>query len=91
MPNGKATAVWPPGAATTSAGGGGTPLYPNAWCRLERKGDLFTIYRSDDGVTWTSLGTTTFDEPMPATPFVGPEFAPRKREHHQTNPTAACG
>ncbi|MHB1306053.1 MAG: PA14 domain-containing protein [Limisphaerales bacterium] len=70
------------GAATTSAGGGGTPLYPNAWCRLQRVGDVFTIYRSDDGVTWTQLGTTTFaDEaldipPMPAKLFVGPEFSP---------------
>ena len=64
------------GAATTTAGGGGTPLYPNAWCRLKRAGDLFTIFRSDDAVTWTQLGTTTFTEPMPATLFVGPEFSP---------------
>ena len=64
------------GAATTSAGGGGTPLYPNAWCRLKRVGDLFTIFRSDDGVTWTQLGTSTFNEPMPANLFVGPEFSP---------------
>jgi len=64
------------GAATTTAGGGGIPQYPNAWCRLQRAGDLFTIFRSDDGVTWTQLGTTTFTEPMPARLFVGPEFAP---------------
>ncbi len=64
------------GAATTTAGGGGTPLYPNAWCRLKRAGDLFTIFRSDDGATWTQLGTTTFDSPMPATLFVGPEYSP---------------
>jgi hypothetical protein len=64
------------GAATTSAGGGGVPLYPNAWCRLQRAGDLFTIYRSDDGKTWTQLGQTTFDEPMPAKVFVGIDFAP---------------
>lgn len=64
------------GAATTSAGGGGVPQYPNAWCRLQRAGDLFTIFRSDDGVTWTQLGTTSFTEPMPAKLFVGPEFSP---------------
>ncbi|MBE7500612.1 MAG: hypothetical protein HS113_09965 [Verrucomicrobiales bacterium] len=65
------------GSATTSAGGGGGPLtYPNTWCRLQRAGDLFTIYRSTDGRTWTQLGTTTFPEPMPARLFVGPEFSP---------------
>ena len=64
------------GAATTSAGGGGVPQYPNAWCRLQRTNDLFIIYRSDDGLTWTQLGTTTFTEPMPAKLYVGPEFSP---------------
>jgi hypothetical protein len=64
------------GAATTSAGGGGVPQYPNAWCRLQRTNDEFIIYRSDDGVTWTQLGTTTFTEPMPAKLYVGPEYCP---------------
>jgi hypothetical protein len=64
------------GAATTSAGGGGAPDYPNAWCRLQRAGQNFTIYRSDDGVTWTQLGVTTFDPAMPDTLFVGLDFAP---------------
>ena len=64
------------GAATTTAGGSGTPLYPDAWCRLKRASNLFTIFRSDNGVSWTQLGTTTFDVPMPATVFVGPEFSP---------------
>ena len=64
------------GAATTSAGGGGTPLYPNAWCRLQRTGQTFIIFRSDDGMNWTQLGASTFDPAMPATLFVGPEFSP---------------
>lgn len=70
------------GGATTSAGGGGTPLYRNAWCRIQRVGQKFTIYRSDDGVNWVSLGSTTWgvdDETktlMPDTVYVGPEFAP---------------
>ena len=64
------------GAATTSAGGNGTPKYPNAWCRLQRVGQTFTIYRSDDGTTWTQLGATTFDPAMPDKVFVGPEYTP---------------
>jgi hypothetical protein len=44
-----------------------TPNYPNAWCRLQRIGQLFIIYRSDDGVNWLQLGTTIFDEAMPDT------------------------
>ncbi|HOW65681.1 MAG TPA: PA14 domain-containing protein [Candidatus Paceibacterota bacterium] len=64
------------GDQTTTAGGGGIPQYPNAWCRLQRTNDLFIIYRSDDGQTWTQLGTTTFTEPMPAKLYVGPEFSP---------------
>lgn len=64
------------GAETTSAGGGGVPQYPNAWCRLQRVGDVFTIYRSDDGLAWTSIGSTTFTDPMPAKLYVGPEYSP---------------
>jgi len=64
------------GAATTTAGGGGTPMYPNAWCRLQRTGQTFTIFRSDNGVDWTQLGTSLFDPAMPATLFVGPEYSP---------------
>jgi hypothetical protein len=66
------------GAVTTTAitGSGGVPQYPNAWCRLQRSNDVFTIFRSADGVAWTRLGTTTFDTPMPATLYVGPEYSP---------------
>lgn len=64
------------GGQTSSAGGGGTPLYPNAWVRLQRQGDTFIIYRSDDGKAWTELGRTTFTEPMPAKLYVGPEYSP---------------
>ena len=64
------------GAATTSAGGGGVPLYPNAWCRLQRAGDVFTIYRGDDGVNWTQMGTSTFQEATPAKLYVGLDYSP---------------
>jgi hypothetical protein len=72
------------GSATTSAltGVNSIPQYPNAWCRLQRVGQKFTIYRSEDGVNWVNLGATTWgvDDAtktlMPDTLFVGPEFSP---------------
>lgn len=64
------------GAATTTAGGGGVPQYPNAWCRLQRKGNVFTIFRSDDGQTWIQLGTSSFVGTTPDKLYVGPEFSP---------------
>jgi len=64
------------GGPSSTAGGGGAPLYPDAWCRIQREGNTFTIYRSDNGTSWTTLGTTTFDPPMPATVYVGPDYSP---------------
>jgi len=64
------------GGPCSSPGGGGVPLYPNAWCRIQRQGQLFSIYRSDNGVNWILNGTTTFPAPMPAKLYVGPEFSP---------------
>ncbi len=60
----------------------GVPQYPNAWCRIKRVGQTFTIYRSDDGVNWLNMGSTTWGvddqskTPMPDTVYVGPEFSP---------------
>ncbi len=59
-----------------------TPLYPNAWCRIQRKGQTFTIFRSDDGVNWVTLGETTWGVDdnsklaMPDSVYVGPEYSP---------------
>jgi hypothetical protein len=67
------------GAATTAAtvsGANSNPKYPNAWCRLQRKGQTFSMYRSDNGTDWILLGTQTFDPPMPDKLFVGPEYSP---------------
>lgn len=70
------------GCTTAITGGNSTPLYPNAWCRLKRVGQTFTIFRSDDGTNWVTLGSTTWGvddtskTPMPDTLYVGPEFSP---------------
>jgi hypothetical protein len=71
------------GATSTAlAGVNSTPQYPNAWCRIQRTNQTFTIYRSDDGVNWVALGSTTWGvddaskTPMPNTVYVGPEFSP---------------
>ena len=64
------------GGATDSAGGGGTPQYPDVWCRIQREGSAVTIYRSDDGSNWIQLGQTVFDPPLPTTVFVGPDYSP---------------
>lgn len=80
---GKATGVPITGAVTTSAGTGGTPHYPDAWCRLQRRGQTISIFRGDDGVNWTQFGATTWPDPadavarlLPDTLYVGPEFSP---------------
>ncbi|MGH7969485.1 MAG: hypothetical protein ACREIC_12230, partial [Limisphaerales bacterium] len=59
-----------------------TPLYPSAWCRIQRVGQTFSIFRSDDGVSWLKMGSTTWGledtnkMTMPNTVYVGPEFSP---------------
>jgi hypothetical protein len=61
---------------------GHTPAYPNAWVRLQRVGQTFTKFASDDGVNWINLGSTTWgvDDTnhiaMPDTLYVGPDYAP---------------
>ncbi len=44
---------------------GGAPV----WLKLVRSGSTFTSYQSDDGVTWTMIGTTTIN--MGQTIYVG--------------------
>jgi len=70
-------------SSTALTGANVAPPYPNAWCRLQRQGQTFTIYRSSDGTNWVNLGFTTWPDtnnpdstPMPATVFVGPEYSP---------------
>ena len=66
----------------TDSSGGGTPLYPNAWLRIQRVGDTVTTYRGDDGTTWTEVVVRTFgsdpatDPSLPAKMYLGPGFSP---------------
>ncbi|MGB8170773.1 MAG: putative Ig domain-containing protein [Chthoniobacteraceae bacterium] len=45
------------GASATAAGVAAAA--PNNWLRLTRRGNVFTGYRSSDGITWTQVGTAT--------------------------------
>src|SRR5438034_3753707 len=56
------------GGSTTS-GGSGAVSYPNEWLRLKRVGNVFTGYRSTDGVNWTQVGTVTLA--LPSTLYFG--------------------
>ena len=52
-------------------------MYPNAWCRLQRVGQTFNIFRSDDGVAWVNVGSTVWPAPaMPDLLYVGMEYTP---------------
>lgn len=89
------------GGATTTGltGANSNPKYPNAWCRLQRKGQDFTLYRSDDGVKWVNLGTTTWPDPndpagptpMANTVYVGPEFSPENGNIFEETPGTLRG
>jgi regulation of enolase protein 1 (concanavalin A-like superfamily) len=53
------------------------------WVKLTRVGDLFSAYESDDGNTWSPIGTETI--PMSASVFIG--FA--VTSHNTTSPATA--
>ena len=61
--DGVSAAGWPGSSNTAGV------FLPNAWMRLRRQGDVFTAYRSADGVDWLPMGTLT--QTMPATLLVG--------------------
>ena len=52
-------------SAHTTTGGLAAPY----WVRLTRVGDVFTAYRSADGVTWTTIGSATI--PMASDVAIG--------------------
>lgn len=56
-------------AGTTTASSSTATPFPNAWIRMARVGNTFTMYTSADGVTWTQLAQTT--QSLPTTLYVG--------------------
>ena len=54
------------GAESSGWGSAGTtPVYPNVWLRLQRRGTSLNGFRSTDGVNWTSQGSTTLTDQQP--------------------------
>jgi len=52
--------------------GKGPPRYPNVWVRLNRTGNTFTSYQSEDGVIWKIIASEippNGDEPPTPTPY----------------------
>ena len=56
------------GGSTLSTGTG-VVTYPNTWVRLKRVGNVFTGYRSTDGVNWVQVGSRNLA--LPATVYFG--------------------
>jgi hypothetical protein len=45
------------GSTTTSSSN--TGIVPNTWVRLVRSGNTITSYKSSNGTSWTTVGSTT--------------------------------
>lgn len=70
-------------SSSAFSGVNSNPKYPDAWCRLQRVGQTFTLFRSDNGVDWINIGSTTWPDPadangtlMPNPMYVGMEYTP---------------
>jgi fibronectin type 3 domain-containing protein/regulation of enolase protein 1 (concanavalin A-like superfamily) len=48
---------------TTLATGTGIVSYPSTWVRLKRQGNVFTGYRSTDGINWQLVGSRNISLP----------------------------
>jgi hypothetical protein len=69
--------------STAGAGGAEWPSYsapsvnafPNVWIRLQRQGNVFTAYKSNDGTNWSQYAQVT--AAFPAVGVVGPATSAR--------------
>lgn len=66
--------------AQTGSTAGGTPLYPNAWVRIQRTGDTITTYRGEDGLNWDQHVERIVDPPWNPKLFVGPAYSPETQD-----------
>lgn len=66
------------GGSYSGGGASRPPAYPTAWLRMQRAGQVFTAFCSNDGAAWTQYQTVTFSdaEPMPDKLLVGPYYSP---------------
>jgi hypothetical protein len=53
------------------------PAFTNAWLRIVRAGQQFTMWRGIDGEHWEQLGGATFDPPLTNTVYVGMAWCPQ--------------
>lgn len=56
------------------------PAFTNAWLRVTRSGQLFTMYRGINGQQWEQLGSATFNPPFATNVYVGLAFSPQNDE-----------
>jgi hypothetical protein len=53
------------------------PAFTNAWLRIVRDEQQFTMYRGIDGEHWIQIGGATFDPPFSTNVYVGIAFSPQ--------------
>ena len=75
-------APWPSGLTGASLAN----PWPNAWMRIKRAGEVFTCYRSADGVTWTSLGSRNYTNANGSAVFPQKMFVGLAASSHNNTP-----
>ncbi len=60
--------------------------WPNAWMRIKRAGEVFTCYRGNDGVNWTSLGSRNYTNANGSAVFPQKMFVGLAASSHNNTP-----